>query len=229
MNNKKPLLLVLLATLILGGLFTIRMMNGDSEEEQELKAKLAGENQAKSSSRDQAPSARSQSPEKPPETKETKEQKLLLTKALKSLSKTLPDWMNQKGMRFEDRREVLGHTVLRSRARHQWEDGRQMEIEVSDMGVGADESITSALGFNMDMEEASDESGVTQVDSYDDGDVLMNYEYDYADQAGSLQVLYGKRYMIEIQVQGLPEDSFQDILDKEVDFDKLYKTPPLEE
>ena len=154
--------------------------------------------------------------------------KLLVEKALTNLAKSLPSWMNEKGMTFEDQREIFGHTVLRSRIRHEWEEGKQMEIEISDLGLGANENVIKALGFDLKMEEMSDDSGVNEVDDNED-QVISNYEYHYADQAGSLQVLFGSRYFIEIQLQGLPENSFQEILDQDIAFDELYKTAPLGE
>lgn len=103
-----------------------------------------------------------------------------------------------------------------------------MEIEISDLGSGTNENVIKALGFDLEMEEMSDDSGVHEVDDNED-QVLSNYEYHYLDQAGSLQVLFGSRYLIEIQLQGLPEKSFQEILDQDIAFGELYKTAPLGE
>ena len=148
--------------------------------------------------------------------------KFLVEIELADLAGTLPAWMKEKGMVFEDQREVFGYTVLRSRVRHEWTDGKEMEIEVSDLGSGVDEKVIKALGFDLEIESVSDESGFQE--GYDDGgDVLTNYEYNYADQAGSLQVILGDRYLIEIQLQGLPEEAFQEILDQDIAFDELYK------
>lgn len=148
-----------------------------------------------------------------------------LKDTLEELSQVLPAWMKEKGMSFEDSREVFGHTVLQSRVRHHWENGSQMEIEIMDMGESGTDEVIKALGFNTEMEQEDNESGVKEVDDQGDG-VLTNYEYDHADQAGNLQVLLGGRYLVEIQVEGLSEDSFQEILDRDIDFDALYKNIP---
>ena len=214
-KNKKSLLLSLCTVSILVGLFIKQKSN-------ELLAPQKSETQRKSSQ------SRDFSPNYSGESSGLQGDRLLVEKALADLAKTLPSWMAEKGMMFEDRREVFGQTILRSRARHEWGDGKQMEIEISDLGVVADEDVIKALGFDLKMEERNDESGVQEVDDGQE-QVLSNYEYNFADQAGSLQVLFGSRYFIEIQLEGLPEASFQEILDQDIAFDELYQTSPFGE
>lgn len=232
MINNKFFLPGLYTIFILGGLLTFYIINEKYDSPDKVLTEQSDEAQVKHTEKVKTPSKQPVILDQttkvvpPVEAIETKDPKILLANALKDLSGILPTWMDEKGMRFEDSREIFGHTVLRSRARHQWEGGKQMEIEISDIGVGADESVIKALGFNLEMGEVNDESGLKIVN--DDGEILTNYEYDYADQAGSLQVLYGERYIIEIQTQGLPEEVFQEILDQDISFDDLYQTPPLE-
>ena len=51
---------------------------------------------------------------------------------------------------------------------------------------------------------------------------LLNEEYDHNDQAGSLQLFIEKRYLLEIQIGGLPHEAFQEVLDENVPFDQLF-------
>ncbi|MCM8530793.1 MAG: hypothetical protein NE330_06490 [Lentisphaeraceae bacterium] len=141
---------------------------------------------------------------------------------LNKLTNILPTWMLKKGKNLEYRREVLGHTVLRSRSRYQDDDGSEIEIEITDMGSGTDDKIIQALGFDLNQERISDEYGLKATKIQ--GDFLTNYEYSYTDQTGSLQLLFGKRYLLEIQTHLLPEKELQDILDNEISLDVLYQT-----
>ena len=215
-KNKTLSLLLLFTFLVLVGWFFKRNNEPTTQLSQQKKHTQIKSSQGKTSSFERS------------EHSNKSQNKLLVEKALANLAKSLPSWMNKKGMTFEDQREIFGHSVLRSRIRQEWEEGKQMEIEISDLGSGSNENVITALGFDLEMEEVNDDSEVHEVDDSDDK-ILSNYEYHYADQAGSLQVLFGSRYFIEIQLQGLPERSFQEILDQNIAFDEFYKTAPLRE
>lgn len=147
--------------------------------------------------------------------------------APRQLAKFLPTWLVQEGNTIEDSREIFGRTVLRSRARHQWDDGGLIEVEMTDIGAGADDAVIQALGFDLSLEEGSTETSYTAVQ--DEGGILMNQEYDSMDQAGSLQLFIGDRYLVEIQVENFPEATFQEILDEHIAFDELFETLALQE
>ena len=132
----------------------------------------------------------------------------------------LPQWLLDKGELFRDERDIEGHLVLRTRARFEWENGELLEIEITDIGENADPTIRKALGFNPDLQESETESGYTLTQTEDS--YVLNEDYDHNDQAGSLQLLVEDRYLIEIQIENLPHESFQHVLDKEVSFDDFF-------
>ena len=140
---------------------------------------------------------------------------------LEELQQLLPTWLIEHGELFEDRREISGQTVLRSRARYQWESGENLEIEVTDIGSSANEDVNKALGFNPELADTESDSGytMTQVDQL----FLLNEEYDHNDQAGSLQLLIEDRYLIEIQLESLPQETFQRILDRDLPFERIFR------
>jgi len=142
------------------------------------------------------------------------------SQGLEELQQLLPTWLIEHGELFEDRREISGQTVLRSRARYQWESGENLEIEVTDIGSSANEDVNKALGFNPELADTESDSGytMTQVDQL----FLLNEEYDHNDQAGSLQLLIEDRYLIEIQIESLPQETFQRILDRDLPFDRIF-------
>jgi hypothetical protein len=141
--------------------------------------------------------------------------------ALEALTGLLPSWMIEQGNLLQDRRDISGHTVLRSRSRYAWENGSSMEIEITDMGDAVDENVVKALGFNPMQSTTNTVDGFSLA--YDEDDVLTNHEYDYNDHAGSLQLLIKGRYLIEIQLQTLPLESFQLILDQQLSYDELLQ------
>lgn len=141
--------------------------------------------------------------------------------SLQHLGEILPEWIRANGERFQDRREIEGHTVVRSRARHQWENGERLEIEITDAGASADESLVRNLGFDTNMENTETESGFTM--SQKEEGFRINREYDFADQRGSIQILVEERYLVEIHIDKMPEEAFQEILDRDIPFDEILK------
>lgn len=219
MTYKKFLLLSLMAPLIFGGYhLAVRMVTQSGEvNTADLQTELPSSAPATVHQVvDAAPVPKGSS-----ESNEAQDKAPQLKDAHAEISKVLPAWMIEDGMNFKDSREIFGHTVLRSRSRYQWDDGGLMEVEITDIGVGADDSVVQALGFDLSVEEESSETGYKFVQ--DEEGVLINNEYDSTDQAGCLQILIGDRYLIEIQVENLPEEAFQEILDEHIELDELYK------
>lgn len=219
MTYKKFLLLSLMALLIFGGYhLAVRMVTQSGEvNTADLQAELPTT----------APATVHQIVDAKPISKESSESKNSqdeapqLEDAHHVISKVLPAWMIEDGMNFKDSREIFGHTVLRSRSRYQWDDGGLMEVEITDIGVGADDSVVQALGFDLSVDEESSETGYKFVQ--DEDGALINNEYDSMDQGGCLQILLGDRYLIEIQMENFPEEAFQEMLDEYILFDELYK------
>lgn len=140
---------------------------------------------------------------------------------LEQLSELLPKWLREEGKHYQDSRVINGHTVHRSRGRFEWENGEQLEIEITDVGSAANEALLQSLGFDLGLTDNESETGFTITQSHDG--YLINQEYDYNDLSGSLQMLIDDRFFIEIQVQQLSEESFQEILDRDIPFDKIFK------
>lgn len=92
---------------------------------------------------------------------------------LERIGELLPEWIRGHGKRFQDRREINGHTALRSRARYEWENGERLE-------------------------------------------------YDSVDQCCSIQLLVENRYLIEIQINNMPKEAFQEVLDRDVSFEEIF-------
>lgn len=144
-----------------------------------------------------------------------------------NLNPLLPAWMVSDGDLFHDSREIDGQTVLRSRGRYQWENGSSLEIEITDVGIEADDTLIKALGFDLELEDLEEPAGFKWTQ--DEDGMLVNQEYDYADQCGSLQILMSDRYLVEIQIEQMEPEAFQEILDTHIPFDELFKRLASEE
>ena len=136
------------------------------------------------------------------------------------LNGLLPKWIREKGELYQEPHDLNGQSIPRSRARYEWKDGKRLEIEISDLGASADPEIAKGLGFNFDLTNEESETGYTMTQA--DEVYLLNEEYDQNDQAGSLQLFIEKRFLLEIQIEGLPHEAFQEILNEDVLFEKLY-------
>ena len=141
--------------------------------------------------------------------------------ALETLGELLPAWLHANGDKFHDEREIDGHTVLRSRGRYEWENGEQLEIEITDAGDKADESLVKSLGFNTELEDTETETGFTATQQ--EPGYHINQEYDSVDQSGSIQLLVENRYLVEIHITNMPEEAFQEVIDRDVSFDKIFE------
>jgi hypothetical protein len=138
-----------------------------------------------------------------------------------NLNDLLPTWIVEGGEVFQDNREIEGQTVLRSRGRYQWENGSSLGIEITDVGLEANEALIKALGFDLDLADVEEEGGFKLTQ--DEEDMLMNQEYDYANKSGSLQILMSDRYLVEIKIEQMEEAVFQEILDTHIPFDELFQ------
>lgn len=218
MAYKKILLLSLMALLIFWSYNLVILMMHRSEEVKVVDPKLKWALETVPAVPQNVMDPVAQGPKK---SKEFQHEAPQFDDALDELSKVLPAWMIEGGMNFKDSREIFGRTVLRIRSRYQWDLETSMEVEITDIGVGADDSVVQALGFDLSVDEEQSETGYKVVQ--DEEGILMNHEYDFTDQAGSLQLLIGDRYLVEIQIQNLPEEAFQEILDRDIAIDELFK------
>jgi len=140
-----------------------------------------------------------------------------------ALVQLLPAWMHEEGVDFYfERAEVMGVSVTRCRGRYLWEDGAQMEYELTDAGPTLKLDLIKGLGFNFDQENTESESGYTSAYELKEG-VLLNHEYDEAAGEGSLQVLVNGRFLLEVQLEGFEAEAFEDVLENHLPLDELLR------
>lgn len=139
------------------------------------------------------------------------------------LVQLLPAWMHEEGVDFYfEKTEVMGAEVTRCRGRYHWDDGAQMEYELTDVGANSASELIQGLGFNFDQENTESESGYTSAYELEEG-VLLNHEYDEAAGEGSLQVLVDGRFLLEVQLEGFEAEAFEDVLENHLPLDKLLR------
>lgn len=139
------------------------------------------------------------------------------------LVQLLPAWMHEEGVDFYfEKAEVMGETVTRCRGRCLWDDGAQMEYELTDIGADPNPELIQGLGFNFDQENTESESGYTSAYELEEG-VLLNHEYDEAAGEGSLQVLVDGRFLLEVQLEGFEAEAFEDVLENHLPLDELLR------
>tara|TARA_B110001469_G_scaffold124143_1_gene137297 strand:+ start:674 stop:1513 length:840 start_codon:yes stop_codon:yes gene_type:complete len=140
-----------------------------------------------------------------------------------ALVQLLPAWMHEEGVDFYfEEAEVMGETVTRCRGRYLWENGAQMEYELTDVGPTLKLDLIKGLGFNFDQENTESESGYTSAYELKEG-VLLNHEYDEAAGEGSLQVLVDGRFLLEVQLEGFEAEAFEDVLENNLPLDELLR------
>ena len=133
----------------------------------------------------------------------------------------LPRWLRETGELRREEIEVEGQQVDRVRVRHAGVDGVGIEIEVSDFGQSPTEDQFKSLGFDVNLEEMEADG---EIQSFEDGEnYLVNWEYSEADQSGALQMVAGGRYMMEIHLESVAAEAFQDFEDREGLFAKLLE------
>lgn len=140
-----------------------------------------------------------------------------------SLTALLPAWMLEEAVDvYFETAEVMGETVARCRGRYTWEDGAQMEYELTDVGATPNPQLIKGLGFNFDQQNTESESGYVAAYELEHG-TLMNHEYDEGSGEGSLQLLVNDRYLLEVQLEGFEAEAFEDVLENHIPLDQLLK------
>ncbi|VGO13115.1 hypothetical protein PDESU_01669 [Pontiella desulfatans] len=130
----------------------------------------------------------------------------------------LPDWMLESGDMRRERIQIAGHWVDRVRSRYAWPNGSLVEVEVSDLGSDAREEHFKALGFDFDLREEAT-NGTLRL-AMDGADIISNLEYSEDDGSGHVQYIVSGRYLMEVQIQSLPQECFQTLEDR----DRLLET-----
>jgi hypothetical protein len=125
----------------------------------------------------------------------------------------IPKWMLESGDVRRERVQVAGHWIDPVRSRYAWPNGSQVEVEVSDLGSDAKEEQFRSLGFDFDLSaEATD--GALRV-AMDGADYVSNLEYSEEDGSGHVQYIVAGRYLMEVQLERLPLESFQAMEDRD--------------
>ena len=139
------------------------------------------------------------------------------------LVQLLPEWMQEEGVDFYfEKVAVMDAEVTRCRGRYRWDDGAQMEYELTDVGANPNPDLIQGLGFNFDQENTESESGYTSAYELEAG-MLLNHEYDEAAGEGSLQVLVDGRFLLEVQLEGFEAEAFEDVLENHLPLDELLQ------
>lgn len=131
--------------------------------------------------------------------------------ATENLMDLMPDWLLEDGDVHSEVTTVEGQSVRRIRSRLNWEDGEQLEVEISDLGENASEDQFKSLGFDLNLEAEDNETNYRMFK--DSEDYHTNIEYNESDQAGSAQFIVAGRYMMEVQIEGFPYEAFQEMED----------------
>lgn len=143
-----------------------------------------------------------------PAAAEAQEPPAMDTAQAEILKRFIPDWLLEQGEVRQERIQINGGWVERMRGRYAWPDqGGSVEVEVSDLGTNATQERFKSLGFDFEMEAEESEEFLR---AFEDGkDYLANLEYSVEDGEGQVQYLVAGRYLMEVQLEGLPFESFQ--------------------
>ena len=136
------------------------------------------------------------------------------------LRELLPEWMDYEGVHLHSEHvTVAGRMVSRTRGRFEWPNGSFMEMEVTDLGGDSDEILLKSLGFNVDIlgDAPSNDSVLVPEIPHS----LLSQEYDEETEEGFVQLVVGNRFLVEVQLQNLPYESFQTIIDFQIPLDEL--------
>ena len=97
--------------------------------------------------------------EEPMESPEEAVAEARVAEEVDALIELLPDWMLKSGDIRSERVQVADFWVERARGRYAWEDGSQVEVEVSDLGTEATQDQFKSLGFDFAQEAEETEGG----------------------------------------------------------------------
>ena len=123
----------------------------------------------------------------------------------------IPEWMLESGDVRRERVQVAGHWVDRVRSRYAWLNGSQ--VEVTDLGSDAKEEQFKSLGFDFDLQAVAT-NGTLRV-AMEGADFVSNLEFSEEDGSGHVQYIVGGRYLMEVQLEHLPLESFHALEDRD--------------
>ncbi len=135
----------------------------------------------------------------------------------------IPEWLRTEGRVRRERIQVAGCWVERARSRYEWSNGSQVEVEITDLGEAASVDLLKSLGFNPEIEIRESERALRQA--MDSERYLSNFEYDQEACEGFMQYVIDDRYLLEVQLQNLPLESFQVFEEQHGVFRSLLELP----
>jgi hypothetical protein len=136
------------------------------------------------------------------------------------LRELLPEWMDYEGVDLHSEYvTIAGRTVARTRGRFKWPNGSLMEMEVTDLGFEPNEILLKSLGFNVDTLGDVPSTELIPVREMPHG--VLNQEYDEETAEGFIQLVVENRFLVEVQLEKLPYESFQAIVDFQLPLDAL--------
>lgn len=132
------------------------------------------------------------------------------------LKMMLPDWMReQKDVDvFAEERRVEGRSIPRVRGRYTWTNGSHMEVEISDVGDAPSDALLKSLGYNRAQTTELSEEGFQL--NMDQTEIPYLLQYDYETAEGSMKVLVADRFLVEVQLEWLMEESFYAVVDHQI-------------
>jgi len=138
--------------------------------------------------------------------------------AAEELMHLIPGWLLEFGDVHRERVQVAGLFIDRVRSRYTWPNGSRLEVEVTDFGKRATREHFKSLGFDFGLE--AEVTNRTLRALIDGDDYFSNLEYSEEDWSGYVQYIVDGRYLMELQLERLPFESFQTLEDR----DGLFRT-----
>ncbi|NRB76953.1 MAG: hypothetical protein HRU46_21540 [Verrucomicrobiales bacterium] len=132
----------------------------------------------------------------------------------------IPAWLRESGEVLREQIEINGQLVDRVRSRYEWNSGELVEVEVLDLGETATEEQFMSLGFDVNFK--ADDGEVERL-LKDGENYVINMEFSKEDLEGCVQVIVGGRYLMEVQMEGLPFEAFQALEDRDTVFGSLLQ------
>ena len=132
----------------------------------------------------------------------------------------IPAWLRESGEVLREQIEINGQLVDRVRSRYEWNSGELVEVEVLDLGETATEEQFMSLGFDVNFK--ADDGEVERL-LKDGENYVINKEFSKKDLEGCVQVIVGGRYLMEVQMEGLPFEAFQALEDRDTVFGSLLQ------
>ena len=140
--------------------------------------------------------------------------------SFRELKELLPQSL--PGMTREDaggeKTSAMGIKVSEAHATYRGDNGKRIEIKITDFGSLKGTMAMATMAWAMADFERETEDGYEKTTTYQGHKALEKYETD--DKEGEIQVIVGKRFMVEVEGRNLDMDEIKSAL-KKIDLGKL--------